>query len=182
MFVAGQIELPYVITLRLFIILSPRISNKKKKKTSITHLDITLSTTKWLTDFNSYKWKKFDLVKFLCFCSEWLSSLRIGGEYRDENVRNCLIPTESNNAFLFYMYTVFQPDRVKDACWLHNLKHYLKTWLQVDLLTDSLIPYNRSMYEMQLRLQSNDIYRIYLCVHTFILICLLFNNIATRWN
>jgi len=106
--------------------------------------------------------------------------LRIGGECRDENVQKHLIPTKSNNVVLFYMCTAFQPDRVKDAYWLHNLKPYLKTLLQSDLLTDSLIPYNRNMYEMHLRLQSDDIYIIYLCVHTFALICVLFNDIATH--
>ena len=65
MFVAGQIELPYVITLRLFIILALRIS--KKKKTRITHLGITLSTMKWLTDFNSYKWKKIRFNSIFMF-------------------------------------------------------------------------------------------------------------------
>jgi len=70
MFVAGQIELPYVMTLGKFIILAQRNSKKKKKKKRrrhITHLDITLYTTKWLTNFNSYKRKK---NQFLCSYSQ----------------------------------------------------------------------------------------------------------------
>lgn len=68
MFVAGQIELPYVITLWLFIILARKISKKKKHILHISMLRYALRNgLQILIPING---KNIYLIKFLCLDSE----------------------------------------------------------------------------------------------------------------